>query len=76
MSTPINLPPMREIYSSHVSKAGYDAQTQALYVQWDSGKTSVYAGVPAGVAEEVLSSWSVGQALTTRIKGQYEHRYV
>jgi hypothetical protein len=67
---------MREVFSSHVSKAGYDAETGEMHVQWDSGKTSVYSGVPSALADEVLNAWSVGAALAARIKGQYEHRYV
>lgn len=69
-------PVMREVHSSHVDKIGYSAETAELLVVWDSGKTSVYSGVPSALADEVLNSWSVGSALSARIKGQYEHRYV
>ena len=41
-------PPMRSVFSSHVDRVGHDAQTGELFVQWDTGKTSVYTGVPAG----------------------------
>lgn len=69
-------PPMRSVFSSHVDRVGHDAQTGELFVQWDTGKTSVYTGVPADLAEDVMSSWSVGSALTTRIKGTFAHRYL
>jgi hypothetical protein len=67
---------MREVHSSHVAKIGYDAQTGDLFVTWDTGKTSAYAGVPAVLADDVMNAWSVGSALASSIKGQYEHRYV
>ena len=47
------LPQMREVHSSHVAKVGYDAETAELFVTWDSGKTSVYVGVPPTLAAEV-----------------------
>ena len=66
---------MRDVFSSHVDKIGYDPGASELVVTWDSGKTSIYTGVPAGVAENVMNSWSVGKALTETVKGQYGHRY-
>ena len=66
---------MRSVYSSHVNQIGYDAETGELHVMWDTGKTSVYSGVPPEVADEVSNSWSVGKALTASIKGKYAHRY-
>ena len=41
----------KTVYSSHVSAVGYDSDTGELSVEWDTGKVSVYAGVPAEVAE-------------------------
>jgi hypothetical protein len=67
---------MRSVYSSHVSKVGHDQETGELVVQWDNGKTSVYSGVPPDLADDVMNSWSVGSALTTRIKGAFPHRYL
>lgn len=66
---------MRGVHSSHVDRIGWDAETQELVVQWDSGKTSIYSGVPHGVADSVQNSWSVGKALTSDVKGKYPHRY-
>lgn len=65
----------RAVYSSHVDRIGYDQQTKELRVKWDTGKTSVYSGVPPDVADTVSNSWSVGQALTQMVKGTYSHRY-
>lgn len=67
---------MREVFSSHVNRIGYDAETGDLLVEWDSGKTSAYAGVSPQVADDVATNWSVGSALTEQVKGRYAHRYV
>ena len=68
------LPEMKSVYSSHVDSIGHDGSD--LYVRWDSGKISVYKGVPASVAAEVAGSWSVGKALREQVKDRYDHAYV
>ena len=67
---------MQDVFSSHVSQIGHDADTGDLIVKWDTGKTSAYAGVPPDLAQSVMKSWSVGKALTESVKGRFEHRYV
>jgi len=69
-------PVMRGVFSSHVRRIGHDAQTGELHVQWDSGKTSVYSGVPPDVADRVQNAWSVGKALREEVKNAYPHRYL
>lgn len=72
-----DLPAMRDVYSSNVNRVGYDAASKELFVTWKSGKTSVYADVPAAIANDVTNSWSVGQAVSDQIKrGPYKHRYL
>lgn len=68
-------PVMRGVHSSNVERIGWDAETQELVVQWDSGKTSIYEGVPHGVADSTMNAWSVGSALIRDVKGAYPHRY-
>jgi len=68
-------PDMTPVHSSHVDSVGYDATAQEMHVRWDSGKTSIYSGVPAELADEVLKSWSVGSALTEKVKSAFSHRY-
>ena len=70
------MPPMRSVFSSNVDRVGHDLSTGDLHVQWTTGKTSVYSGVPAELADEVMTSWSVGGAVRSRIKGAYPHRYL
>ena len=68
---------MQDVFSSHVSQIGHDADTGDLIVKWDTGgKTSAYANVPPDLAQTVMRSWSVGKALTQIVKGVYDHRYV
>jgi hypothetical protein len=67
---------MVSVFSSHVSEVNYDAETSELYVTWDSGKTSVYAGVPPDVADGAQTSWSVGEFLHREVKPKYSHRYL
>lgn len=69
-------PVMRDVYSSHVNRIGYNPETRELNVLWDTGKTSVYSGVTAELADSVQNSWSVGKALIDNVKGVYPHRYL
>lgn len=68
-------PVMNPVYSSHVDSVGFDAETKELYVEWDSGKTSIYSGVSAALADEVSKSWSVGKAVREQIIDKFPHRY-
>jgi hypothetical protein len=70
----IAVPDMRDVYSSHVSRIGFD--DGKLIVEWNSGKTSIYPGVPEQLANEVMNSPSIGSALRERIKGVYSHTYL
>lgn len=67
---------MKSVFSSHISEVGYDSDTAELIVQWQSGKTSSYSGVPDDVAREVMNAASVGSAIRDMIKGVYSHRYI
>jgi hypothetical protein len=67
-------PDMRDVYSSHVRQVGHDGEN--LHVIWDTGRHSIYKGVPADLADQVSKSWSVGKALTEQIKEKFEHEYV
>jgi len=69
------MPAMTPVWSSHVTAIGHDPDTNELHVTWDTNRTSVYSGVPADLADQVTKSWSVGEALRTMVKGQFEHRY-
>lgn len=64
----------KSVFSSMVTEVGYDEEKAELYVTWKkSGKTSVYAGVPEGVAFDLSNAPSVGQMVITEIKPYYQH---
>lgn len=65
---------MRSVFSSHVNKIGHDPETNELHVLWDNGKPSVYEGVPADLAKQVMNAGSVGKALNEFIKPDFKHR--
>lgn len=69
-------PAWKEVFSSNVNRVAHDPDTGELMVEWNSGKTSVYSDVPADLADQVSTAWSVGGAIRTHIIGQYSHRYV
>lgn len=66
---------MKNIFSSHINKAGYDPATKELHVLYSKGKTSIYKDVPQDRADEVLNSASIGQAIHQMIRGNYGHSY-
>ena len=66
-------PSMRPVFSSHIREMGY--QDGELHVLWDSGKRSIYSGVPAAVADEAMKAYSIGDYLRTNVKAVYPHRY-
>lgn len=64
----------KNVFSSMVTSVGYDPEKAELYVTWSkSGKTSVYAGVPEGVALDLSNAPSVGQMVNMEIKPYYQH---
>lgn len=64
-----------KVFSSFVDEVDYDAAAQTLTVTYQNGRISVYQGVPAERAQEVMSSPSIGQALHRLVRGQYQHGY-
>lgn len=66
---------MRGVYSSHVASIGYDHDAQELHVEWSRGKYSVYSGVPFAVAQTVMNSASIGEALHQYVRGAFDHEY-
>lgn len=67
---------MKSIYSSHIAEVGYDPDTSEFLVTWDTGKTSVYSGVEAETAEQVMNAPSIGGLIHSVIRGKYPHRYL
>lgn len=58
--------------SSNLRRCAYDIETETLHVQFNSGKTYEYTGVPASVYNGLLEATSAGQFFNANIKGVYE----
>jgi KTSC domain len=67
---------LKDVFSSNVNQVGYDPDTQEMHIVWNTGKRSVYSGVPQNVATKTANAYSVGKFVSENIKPNYEHRYV
>lgn len=70
------MPAMKPVTSQTVAQIGHDPETNDLHVTWKNGKTSVYSGVDADKAKQVMSAWSINKALNEMVKNQHDHRYL
>lgn len=66
---------MKSVFSSHISKVGYDPESKQLAVEFQTGKTAIYVDVPGDVAQSFLDSPSLGTALNTMIRDRYAFGY-
>lgn len=57
-----------EVQSSNVRRVAHDAAEDVLLVEFSSGGTYQYQGVPEDVFKTLLESESVGRFLSERIK--------
>ena len=51
---------------------GYDAQSQILEIEFQSGAVYEYLGVPREVHQELMSAESKGQYFNSEIRDDYE----
>jgi hypothetical protein len=63
--TPVN--------SSNVQSVGYDADSQVLEVEFNSGAIYQYAGVPKSEHDALMNSDSKGKYLHANIKNRFSH---
>ena len=64
----------RPVFSKYASEVGYDPETMEMHVRHaNKGTVSVYAGVPPETFEQIANAPSVGQAIHTMLRGNYEH---
>jgi hypothetical protein len=59
------------VSSSSVSMIGYDADTQALEVQYNNGGVYQYQGVPQDVFDQLMNAASKGTFINQQIKNSY-----
>ena len=69
------MPTMRSVFSSMVSRIGYDEDAGELHVVFANGRHAVYHDVTATDARQVLGAPSIGSALHDTIKGRYRFSY-
>ena len=62
----------KALQSSNLRRCSYDIETETLQIQFNSGKTYTYEGVPASVYNGLLEASSAGQYFNSNIKGVYE----
>lgn len=67
-------PEFVEVFSSHVDAVGFDPATSELHVRYRKGGTSIYSGVPADLAQQISTAYSVGKALHEQVRGKFPHR--
>lgn len=63
---------MTYVDSSNVQAIGYDNNAQELHVQFNSGATYVYHGVPPEIYDELMAAASKGSFLNRAVKAVYQ----
>lgn len=66
----------KDVFSSTVTKVGYDPETEEMQVEFKTGRVYAYSGVPPDLADNLSRNWSVGSMLNSDIKGKYPHRRI
>ncbi|HTM43938.1 MAG TPA: KTSC domain-containing protein [Polyangiaceae bacterium] len=64
--------PSADFKSNAVKRAEYDAEGQALIIEFSSGRTYRYKNVPQSVYDWCVRSKSKGAFLTRLVKDKYE----
>lgn len=61
----------QSLSSSNLKRCSYDIESGELQIQFQSGKTYTYEGVPASVYNGLLEASSPGQYFNANIKDIY-----
>lgn len=67
-------PEMEYVDSSNVEAIGYDPELRELHVNFNGGKTYIYADVSEDTYRELLSADSKGSYLNREVKPNYACR--
>ena len=67
------MPDMQPVSSSNIAAIGYDAENQAVYVQFLNGSTYAYKGVPEHEYENLRTAPSRGSYLNRNFKNVYPY---
>lgn len=60
--------------SKNIARAGYDAGTQTLRIEFHSGGSYEYANVPSEAWDRLVAADSPGSDFQKNIRGKYEHQ--
>jgi hypothetical protein len=67
----MSLPEMEWVDSSNIEAVGYDDDARRLYIQFSSGNTYSYEGVPPETHQELMAAVSKGSYFNREIKPNY-----
>ena len=67
------MPEMHPVSSSNIAAVGYDAENQAVHIQFLNGSTYVYKGVPEHEFENLRTAASVGSYFNRNFKNVYPY---
>lgn len=67
---------MNSVTSSNIDAVGYDPDTKVLQVDFKSGTSYQYEGVPANLAQAMIVAPSVGQFFYSSVKYAYPYTKV
>lgn len=67
------MPDMIYVDSSNIEAIGYDDEAQELHVQFLSGETYIYHGVPREIFDDMVNAPSKGSYFNREVKGVYEY---
>ena len=70
------MPTTQSVTSSNLKEVGYEPSTRALFIEFHSGDTYRYDGVPQHVVDELLSAVSLGAYHHQHVKNSYRHTKV
>lgn len=62
---------MKPVQSSNIRTIGYDAEARRLRIEFGSGKTYAYEGVPAEEHEALIGAPSIGSHFARHIRSKY-----
>ena len=65
---------MSPVESSQLKSAGYDQDSDDLYIEFKTGVVYRYSEVPPEVFEKLTLSSSAGSYFAANIKGNYEYK--
>lgn len=64
---------MKPVQSSNIKAVGYEAESQTLAIQFGSGATYHYKGVPKDIYDDLCQCESFGRFHAQNIKGKFEY---